>query len=164
MKVNIQIIIKANITATLIYNTTLHFLHDLRDKCIKCRSLFFFFFFLFFFFPLPCLFYFLNFFSNKFIKFRFFFFFFFFLVFFIATLTPYEVPGLGDEWELQLQAYTTAMGTVHLSLIYDLCPSLWQHWILNHWVRPGIEPSSSQTLYQVLNPLSHNRNSPKSKY
>ena len=30
---------------------------------------------------------------------------------------------------------------------------------LTHWARSGIEPTSSQTLSQVLNPLSHNRNS-----
>ena len=31
---------------------------------------------------------------------------------------------------------------------------------LTPWARPGIEPASSQPLYQVLNLLSHNRNSP----
>ena len=31
---------------------------------------------------------------------------------------------------------------------------------LTHWMRPGIEPASSWTLCQVLNPPSHNRNSP----
>ena len=36
---------------------------------------------------------------------------------------------------------------------------LWQHWILNPWAKPGIEPESSQTLCWVLNPLSHNGNS-----
>ena len=30
---------------------------------------------------------------------------------------------------------------------------------LTHWVRPGIEPASSQRQCWVLNPLSHNRNS-----
>ena len=30
---------------------------------------------------------------------------------------------------------------------------------LTHWVKPGTEPVSSLTLYQVLKPLSHNRNS-----
>ena len=29
---------------------------------------------------------------------------------------------------------------------------------LTHWLRPGIEPASSQTLCRVLNLLSHNRN------
>ena len=28
-----------------------------------------------------------------------------------------------------------------------------------HWTRPGIKPASLQRLHQVLNPLSHNRNS-----
>ena len=28
---------------------------------------------------------------------------------------------------------------------------------LTYWTKPGIEPASSWTLYQVLNPLSHNR-------
>ena len=30
---------------------------------------------------------------------------------------------------------------------------------LTHWMRPGIKPTSSQTLCQVLYPLSHNQNS-----
>ena len=30
---------------------------------------------------------------------------------------------------------------------------------LTHWARPGIEPTTSQTLCWVLNPLSHKRNS-----
>ena len=32
-------------------------------------------------------------------------------------------------------------------------------WFLTYWSRPGIEPSSSQTLCQVLNPLSHSGDS-----
>ena len=32
-------------------------------------------------------------------------------------------------------------------------------WSLTHWARPGIKPPSSQTLCQVLNPVSHNGNS-----
>ena len=35
---------------------------------------------------------------------------------------------------------------------------------LTHWMRPGIKPASSQTLCRVLNPLSHNRNSPKQHF
>ena len=35
---------------------------------------------------------------------------------------------------------------------------------LTHWARPGIEPASLQTLCQVLNPLSHNRNSQSISY
>ena len=34
---------------------------------------------------------------------------------------------------------------------------------LTHWGRPGFEPASSQTLCQVLNPLSHNGNFQKCK-
>ena len=42
-----------------------------------------------------------------------------------------EVPGLGDESELQLSAYTTATATPDPSLICSLHHSLWQCWILN---------------------------------
>ena len=55
------------------------------------------------------------------------------------------------ESEMQLPAYTTAAATQDLSL--------WHSGSLTHWARPGIEPASSQTLCQVLNPLSHHRNS-----
>ena len=70
----------------------------------------------------------------------------------------YEVPGLRVESELQLRltpqqqqhqkqatsaAYTAACGNAGS---------------LTHGARPGIEPASSWTLCQVLNPLSHNEN------
>ena len=42
-----------------------------------------------------------------------------------------EVPRLGAESELQLQAYSTATATLGPSHIYDLCYSLQQHQILN---------------------------------
>ena len=69
-----------------------------------------------------------------------------------------DIPRLEVESELQLQAYTTVTATPDPSGIWDLCCSLWQHWIFNP-LRPGIKPTSSLTLCQVLNPLSHNRNS-----
>ena len=31
-----------------------------------------------------------------------------------------------------------------------LCCSLWWHWILTHWVRPGMEPASSPILIRFL--------------
>ena len=42
-----------------------------------------------------------------------------------------EVPRLGVELKLQLQAYTTATATLDLSHIWNLHHSLWQRWILN---------------------------------
>ena len=42
-----------------------------------------------------------------------------------------EVPRLGVESELQLQAYTTATAMPDLSHICDLHQSSWQCWILN---------------------------------
>ena len=42
-----------------------------------------------------------------------------------------EVPRLGVESELQLQAYVTARATPNLSHICDLCCSLQQSQILN---------------------------------
>ena len=41
-----------------------------------------------------------------------------------------EVPRLGAELELQLQAYTTATEMWDLSCACDLHCSLWQCWIL----------------------------------
>ena len=71
-----------------------------------------------------------------------------------------EVPQLGAELELQLPVYATALPTQDPSHICDLCCSLWQQWILNQHVRPGIEPTSPRTPCQVLNLLSHSGNSP----
>ena len=55
-----------------------------------------------------------------------------------------EVHRPEIKLELQLQAYITAWGN---------------NGTLTHWTRPGIKPSTSWTLCQVLNPLSHNGNS-----
>ena len=69
-----------------------------------------------------------------------------------------EVPRLGIESELQLQAYTTATAMLDLSCICDLRCSLQQHWILN-----SLSEARDQTLIfmdtsWVLNPLSHHGN------
>ena len=42
-----------------------------------------------------------------------------------------KVPGLGTEWELQLQADTAAIATLDSSCFCDLNCHLWQHWVLN---------------------------------
>ena len=42
-----------------------------------------------------------------------------------------EVPGLGVEWELQLQAYTTVTAMWGPTRICNLYHSSWQCWILN---------------------------------
>ena len=70
-----------------------------------------------------------------------------------------EVPRLGGELELQQPAYTTATATRDLRHICDLHHSSWQRQFLNPpseardrtWILRGTS--------QVLNPLSHNRNS-----
>ena len=66
--------------------------------------------------------------------------FFFFLVFLGLYPRHMEVPRLGVESKLQLLAYTTATATRNPSLVCDLHCSSWQ--------------------CQILNPLSHNGNSP----
>ena len=59
----------------------------------------------------------------------------YFIYFFIyfSFLWPHlwhmEVLGSGVESELQLLACTTATAMPDLSHNYDLCHSLWQHWI-----------------------------------
>ena len=70
----------------------------------------------------------------------------------------------GSSWvrgciKLPLQAHATATAPLNLSCICNLLHSFWQCQSLTHWARTGIEPASSWTLSQVLNPLSHNRNS-----
>ena len=90
-----------------------------------------------------------------------FFFFFFFCRCFVCFLWPHlqhvEFHRLGES-ELQLPVYATATATPDSSRICDLPHSL-QHWSSNHWVRPGIKPTSSGTLCPVLNLPSHNGNS-----
>ena len=84
---------------------------------------------------------------------------FFFL--FSPHLQHMEVPRPGVESELQLPASTTVTAMPDPSPICDLHHSSQQHQIFNPLGkgRPGIKPTSSQTLCQVLNPLSHNGNS-----
>ena len=88
-------------------------------------------------------------------------FFFFFLSFLGLHLWHMEVPRLGVESELQLQAYAIATAMPDPSRIYDLCHSLQQHRILNPLseARDQIPLLTETTrLYQILNPLSHNGN------
>ena len=66
-----------------------------------------------------------------------------------------EIPGLGVESELQLQAYTTAMATLDPSCVCDQHCSLHVARSLTHWTRPGIEPVSSQRQCWILNLLRH---------
>ena len=70
--------------------------------------------------------------------------FFLFIYFFFSGshLQHMEVPELGVESELQLLAYSHSNARS-----------------LTHWMRSGIKPTSSRTLCQVLNPLSHSGNS-----
>ena len=71
-----------------------------------------------------------------------------------------EVPRLGVESKLQLPAYTTATATPNPSCICHLCCSSRQRRFLNPLseAKDGIS-APSQTLCQVLNPLSHSGNS-----
>ena len=76
-----------------------------------------------------------------------------FLFFFLRLhLQHGEIPRLRVKSELQFQAYATATDSnagskLHLRPMPQLA------------AMPGMEPTSSQTLCQVLNPLSHNKNS-----
>ena len=71
-----------------------------------------------------------------------------------------EVPRLGVESELRLEAYTTETATPDLSCICDLQCSLQQCWILN----PMSEARDQTHILivdtnWVLNPVSYNGNS-----
>ena len=69
-------------------------------------------------------------------------FFFFFPFFCVLWLNPrhVEVPRIGVESELQLQAYTTATATPDPSHIYHLCHSFTS---LTYWAKPRIKCASS---------------------
>ena len=75
-----------------------------------------------------------------------------------AQLQHMDIPRLGVELLLRLQAHTTSTATSHLSHICDLCHNCGKAGFLTHWMRPGIKPASSWTLHWVLNLLSNNRN------
>ena len=71
-----------------------------------------------------------------------------------------EVPiRLGVESELQLLACTTATATPAVNHIFDLCHSLQQHQILNPHSKAKDGNHILMDTSQILNPLSHNRNS-----
>ena len=70
-----------------------------------------------------------------------------------------EVPKLGVELELQLPAYTTATATPDLGCVFDLCQSSRQRRILNPLSEARERACTLTDTGQVLNPLSHDRNS-----
>ena len=70
-----------------------------------------------------------------------------------------EVPGLGIESELQLQAMPQPQQHRVSTTSATYAAACSNALSLTHWAKPGIEPMSSWTLYQVFKPLSHNRNS-----
>ena len=78
-------------------------------------------------------------------------------------LWPMEVPRLGVKLKLWLPAYATATATPDLNHIYTsitYIAACGNATSLTHWVRPGIEPTFSQTLCWVLNWLGCIRNYP----
>ena len=81
-----------------------------------------------------------------------------FLFLFRATPAAVEVPRLGVKWELHLltmpqpqQCQILVTSAIYAAACGNTGP-------LIRWMRPGIEPASSQRLCQVLNPLSHSGN------
>ena len=61
-----------------------------------------------------------------------------------------EVPRLGVQLELGLQACATAAATCDPSCICNLHHSSWQAGSLTHWARPGMEPSTSWFLVSFI--------------
>ena len=70
-----------------------------------------------------------------------------------------EVPRVGVESELQLLAYTTATATPDPSCVCDLHHGSWQRWILNLLRKSRDQTHILMDNSQVLNLLSHNKNS-----
>ena len=90
-----------------------------------------------------------------------------FLFFFLGPhLWHMEIPWLGVESELHLQAYATATATPDPSqaTCANCAAACDNARSLTHWGKPGIEATSSWRWCQVLNPLSHSRNSPTSLF
>ena len=70
-----------------------------------------------------------------------------------------EVPRLTVKSELQLPAYATATAMWDPSRICDLCCSSWQCQIVNPWSEARDQTYNLMDTSQVLNLLSHSRNS-----
>lgn len=81
-------------------------------------------------------------------------------ILFRVNLWHMEVPSLGDELELQLPAYTTATATPDSSHTCNLSHSLWQCQILNTLSEARDRTCLLMDITLVLNPPSHNGNSP----
>ena len=83
------------------------------------------------------------------------------LLSFFLLFRPYlehmEVPRPRAESQLQLPAHTTARAWPWFWATDPIACGNAR--LLMQWASPGIEPASSQTLCQVLNSLSHSRNS-----
>ena len=86
-------------------------------------------------------------------------FFFFFFVILGLHLWLMEIPRLGVQLELQLQAYSAATATQDLSHVCDLHHSLWQCQILNPLSEARDQICNLMGISHVFNPLSHNGNS-----
>ena len=70
-----------------------------------------------------------------------------------------EVPGPGVKLELQLQPMPQPQEHRIQAVSATYATACGNSGSLTHWAKPRIEPSSSHTQHQVLNPLSHNKNS-----
>ena len=70
-----------------------------------------------------------------------------------------EVPRLKVKSERQLPAYTTATATLDPRHMCDLSYSSRQRWILSPLSEARDRTCILMDTSQVLNPLSHNRNS-----
>ena len=70
-----------------------------------------------------------------------------------------EIPSPEVKSELQVQPYTTATAHLIRAASSTYAVPCGNSGSLTHWVRPGIEPTSSGTLCWVLNLLSHKGNS-----
>ena len=82
--------------------------------------------------------------------------FFFFFFSFMTTPAAYGISSARGQIRASAASLWHSHSKADLSCVCDLCHSLQQLWIL----KPLSQPASSQRLHRVLNPLSHNRNSP----
>ena len=80
----------------------------------------------------------------------------FFFFSFMTTPAAYGISSARGQIRASAASLWHSHSKADLSCVCDLCHSLQQLWIL----KPLSQPASSQRLHRVLNPLSHNRNSP----
>ena len=76
-----------------------------------------------------------------------------------CTCSIWRFPGWGSNWSCSCRPTPHPQQDQIWATSVTCAAAYGNTGSLTHWVRPGIEPESSETLCQVLNVLSHSGNS-----